>query len=44
MKRTVTLGDSSYERVEVIDGLDNGDRVIVRDMAKYDRKRTLRIK
>lgn len=34
-KRKVTLGDGSYDFVEVVSGLDVGDRVIVSDMAKY---------
>lgn len=34
-KRTVRLGDSNYEYVDVIDGLAPGERVVISDMSKY---------
>ena len=34
-KKSVRLGDSNYEYVEVVDGLNAGDRVIVSDMSNF---------
>ena len=42
-KREVSLGESSYEYVEVAGGLDEGDRVILSDMERYKDKQTLKI-
>lgn len=33
--RTVKVGDSNYETVEIISGLNEGDRVIISNMEKY---------
>lgn len=44
LKRKVQLGDSNYEYVEVISGLQPGDEVIVSDMASYKDKNKLKIK
>lgn len=33
--RTVKVGDSNYENVEIVSGLNEGDRVIVSNMDKY---------
>ncbi|WP_304247251.1 efflux RND transporter periplasmic adaptor subunit [Parabacteroides gordonii] len=44
LKRKVQLGDSNYEYVEVISGLEPGDQVVVSDMASYKDKNKLKIK
>ena len=44
LKRKVQLGDSNYEYVEVIRGLQPGDQVVVSDMASYKDKNKLKIK
>lgn len=44
LKRKVQLGDSNYEYVEVIGGLEPGDQVIVSDMSSYKDKNKLKIK
>lgn len=44
LKRKVRLGDSNYEYVEVVSGLEPGDQVIVSDMASYKDKNKLKIK
>lgn len=43
-KRTVVLGESSYEYVEVLDGLNEGEAVIVTDLSRFKSKTKLRIK
>lgn len=43
-KRKVTLGDSNYEYVEVVSGLEPGDRVVISDMSRYRDKRSLKVK
>lgn len=44
LKRKVQLGDSNYEYVEVVSGLQPGDEVIVSDMSSYKDKNKLKIK
>lgn len=44
LKRKVQLGDSNYEYVEVISGLQPGDEVVVSDMSSYKDKNKLKIK
>lgn len=44
LKRKVQLGDSNYEYVEVVSGLQPGDEVIVSDMSAYKDKNKLKIK
>lgn len=44
LKRKVQLGDSNYEYVEVISGLEPGDQVVVSDMASYKDKNKLKVK
>ena len=44
LKRKVQLGDSNYEYVEVISGLEPGDQVVVSDMAGYKDKNKLKVK
>lgn len=43
-KRSVVLGESSYEYIEVIDGLNEGDNVILSNMNEYKNKKSLKIK
>lgn len=44
VKRKVQLGDSNFEYVEVISGLQLGDRVVVSDMSQYKSKAKLKVK
>lgn len=44
IKRNVRLGDSSYDKVEVIEGLHEGDKVIVSNMNNYSDKKEMFIK
>ncbi len=43
-KRRASFGDSSYEYVEVISGLSEGDRMLIQDMEDYKNKTKLKIK
>lgn len=43
LKRKVQLGDSNFEYVEVLSGLQEGDQVIVSDMNAYKDKNKLKI-
>ena len=43
-KRKVRLGDSNFEFVEVVSGLQPGDRVVVSDMSQYRNKSKLKVK
>lgn len=43
LKRKVQLGDSNFEYVEVVSGLQEGDQVIVSDMNAYKDKNKLKI-
>ena len=43
LKRKVQLGDSNFEYVEVVSGLQEGDQVIVSDMYAYKDKNKLKI-
>lgn len=43
LKRKVQLGDSNFEYVEVVSGLQDGDQVIVSDMNAYKDKNKLKI-
>ncbi|MCC8153725.1 MAG: efflux RND transporter periplasmic adaptor subunit [Tannerellaceae bacterium] len=44
IKRKVLLGDSNFEYVEVISGLQEGDQVVVSDMSNYRGKTKLKLK
>lgn len=44
VKRKVQLGESNFEYVEVLSGLQEGDKVIVSDMNQYKNKHTLKLK
>lgn len=43
LKRKVQLGDSNFEYVEVVSGLQEGDEVVVSDMTAYKDKNKLKI-
>lgn len=42
-RRTVRLGESSHRYVEVIEGLNPGEQVVVSDMAKWKERENLRV-
>lgn len=44
VKRKVKLGDSNFEYVEVISGLQPGDQVVVSDMNQFRNKNKLKLK
>ena len=44
MKRKIQLGDSNFELVEVVSGLNPGDKVVVSDMTNYKNKNKLKVK
>lgn len=44
VKRKVQLGDSNFEFVEVLSGLQMGDKVVVNDMTQYKNKSKLKVK
>ncbi|MDE6497631.1 MAG: HlyD family efflux transporter periplasmic adaptor subunit [Muribaculaceae bacterium] len=43
VRRKVRLGDSNYEFVEVLSGLNPGERVAVNDMKEYKNNQTIKI-
>ena len=43
VKRKVQLGDSNFEFVEVISGMQSGDQVVVSDMSQYKNKNKLKL-
>lgn len=43
VKRKVKLGDSNFEYVEVVSGLQPGDRVVISDMSSYKNKNKLKV-
>lgn len=44
VKRKVQLGDSNFEYIEVISGLQPGDQVVVSDMSEFRNKNKLKLK
>ena len=44
VKRKVQLGDSNFEYVEVVSGLQPGDVVVVSDMSSYKNKNKLKMR
>ena len=44
IKRKVQLGDSNFEYVEVVSGLQPGNKVVVSDMSNYKNKSKLKVK
>ena len=43
VKRKVKLGDSNFEYVEVMSGLQPGDQVVVSDMSSFKNKNKLKV-
>lgn len=43
-RRTVSLGDSNFDYVEVRAGIKPGEEVVVSDMRKYDRRGSIKLK
>ena len=44
VKRKVRLGDSNFEYVEVVSGLQPGDRVVISDMSQYKNKNKFKLR
>lgn len=44
VRRSVRLGDSNFEFVEVVDGLKEGDRVVVSDMKRFINSSSVKVK
>lgn len=44
VKRKIKLGDSNFEFVEVVSGLQPGDQVVISDMSNYKNKNKLSVK
>ena len=44
VKRKVKLGDSNFEFVEVVSGLQPGDQVVISDMSSFKNKNKLKVK
>lgn len=42
--RTVTLGDSNFDYVEVVNGLRPGERVVTSDMSDYSDRKSIKMK
>lgn len=43
-RRTVRLGDSNYEYVEVVSGIEPGEKVVLNDMKRFKESSTVKIK
>lgn len=43
-KREVKLGDSNYEYVEVLSGIQPGDRVVISDMSNFKDSKSLKVR
>ena len=43
-RRTVKLGRYSVSKVEILDGLKEGDQVIVSDTSQYDSYQRIRVR
>lgn len=44
VKRKIQLGDSNFEYVEVVSGLQEGDEVVINDMSSYKNKTKLKLR
>ncbi len=44
VRRSVRLGESNFEYVEVINGLEPGDRVVISDMKRFNTNTSLKVK
>ena len=43
VKRKVKLGDSNFDHVEVVSGLQAGDQVVISDMGSFKNKNKLKV-
>lgn len=43
-ERKVRLGDSNFEYVEVVGGLEPGDEVVISDMSSFKEKNKLKLR
>lgn len=43
-RRAVTLGDSNFDYIEVIDGIEPGEEVVINDMTDYKNKKAITLK
>ena len=43
LKRKVLLGESNFEMVEVISGIEEGEEVVVSDMSNYINKNKIKL-
>lgn len=43
-KRLVTLGKANYDYVEVVKGLDPGERIILSDVSRFKSARSIKLK
>lgn len=43
-RRDVKLGDSNYEFVEVVSGIQPGERVVISDMSKFKESKSLKVR
>ena len=44
VQRKVRLGDSNFEYVEVVEGLEEGDQVVISNMAEFKSKKSIKVK
>ena len=44
VQRKVRLGDSNFEYVEVVEGLQEGDKVVISNMAEFKSKKSIKVK
>ena len=44
VQRKVRLGDSNFEYVEVVEGLQEGDQVVISNMAEFKSKKSIKVK
>lgn len=44
LQRKVRLGDSNFEYVEVVEGLQAGDRVVISNMNEFKNKKSIKVK
>ena len=44
VQRKVRLGDSNFEYVEVVEGLQQGDQVVISNMAEFKSKKSIKVK
>jgi len=42
--KNVKLGECNYDYIEVVEGLEEGEKVVVSDMTKYKGREKLKVK